>query len=80
MKKILKIMGVICTVTGIVGVGVGLFFLIASGVMIANPEYGDANDMGIVVVAGVMFLALGLVPFIAGILALRDSKKVDQQE
>ena len=73
-------MGMICTFTGIVGVGAGLFFLIASGVMIANPEYGDANDMGIVVVAGVMFLVLGMIPLIAGILALRGYKKVNQQE
>ncbi|MDC7279991.1 MULTISPECIES: hypothetical protein [Pseudobutyrivibrio] len=78
MKKILKIMGIICTVTGIIGVGAGVFFLAASGVMIFNPAYGDANDMGIVVVAGVMLLVLGIVPLVAGILALRGAKKADK--
>ena len=74
MKKILKVMGIICTITGVIGVGAGLFFLIASRVMITNPQYGDANDMGIVMVAGVMFLVLGIVPLVAGILALRGVK------
>ena len=77
MKKLLRIMGIICTATGIIGVGAGLFFLAASGVMIVNPAYGDANDMGIVMVAGIMFLVLGAVPLVAGILALRGAKKAE---
>ena len=77
MKKVLKVLCIICTVTGVVGVGAGIFFLVASGVIAANPAYGDANDMGIVVVAGVMFLVLGLVPLVAGILALRGAKKAE---
>lgn len=80
MKKILKVMGIICTFTGILGVGAGIFFLVAAGVMVANPAYGDANDMGIVVVAGVMFIVLGIFPLIAGILALRAAKKKEEKE
>ena len=80
MQKILKTLGMICTFTGILGLAAGIYFLLASGVMIAFPKYGDANDMGIFVVAGVMFSVLGIIPLIAGIFALKGAKKHSEEK
>ena len=73
-KTILKVVGIISVVLGGLGTAVGLFLTIAAFVAAANPQFGDANDMGITLVAGIIMLMISILPLILGIFALRGAK------
>lgn len=78
-KIILKVVGIISTISGGLGTVLGLVLTIASFVIANNPSYGDANDMGITLVAGIIMLIISIMPLVMGIFALigaKDSSKI----